>query len=147
MKPDVKKIFEEKGVSINDGDQFGKIIELIKERCILLTDFWEQGYFFFITPSEIDTVSILSKWNENKNQFFVELIRTYSLLNSWEAKALETTFKEIAAASKLKPGELMLPFRIMLVGGKYGPGVFEIAALLGKDETIKRIEHTLSLLG
>jgi glutamyl-tRNA synthetase len=146
LKPDVKKVFEEKGVSINDGDQFGEIIELIKDRCTLLTDFWEQGYFFFISPSEIDTASILSKWNENKNQFFVELILTYSLLNSWEATALETTFKEIAAASKLKPGELMLPFRIMLVGGKYGPGVFEIAALLGKDETIKRIEHTLTLL-
>ena len=40
----------------------------------------------------------------------------------------------------------MLPLRIMLVGGKYGPGVFDIAALLGKEETIKRIEHALSLL-
>jgi glutamyl-tRNA synthetase len=40
----------------------------------------------------------------------------------------------------------MLPFRIMLVGGKFGPGVFEIATLLGKEETIRRIEHTLSLM-
>ena len=58
----------------------------------------------------------------------------------------EHAFKEIAAVSQLKPGELMLPFRIMLVGGKYGPGVFDIAAILGKDETIKRIEHALFLL-
>ena len=40
----------------------------------------------------------------------------------------------------------MLPFRIMLVGGKFGPGVFDIAGLIGKEETTKRIEHTLSLL-
>ena len=41
----------------------------------------------------------------------------------------------------------MLPLRIMLVGGKFGPGVFDIAAIIGKEETIKRIKHTLQLLG
>jgi glutamyl-tRNA synthetase len=55
-------------------------------------------------------------------------------------------FKEIAAANVLKTGELMLPLRVMLVGGKFGPGVFEIAATIGKAATIERIEHTLSLL-
>lgn len=40
----------------------------------------------------------------------------------------------------------MLPLRIMLVGGKFGPGVFEIAATIQKEATILRIEHTLSLL-
>jgi glutamyl-tRNA synthetase len=37
----------------------------------------------------------------------------------------------------------MLPFRIMLVGGKFGPHVFDIVALLGKEETISRIEKAL----
>ena len=40
----------------------------------------------------------------------------------------------------------MLPFRIMLVGGKFGPGVFDIAIVLGKEETIRRVKHTLGLL-
>jgi glutamyl-tRNA synthetase len=146
LKPDVKKIFEHNGVPIDEGNKFEKIIALIKERCTLLTDFWQQGSFFFIAPSEIDTTSILPKWNESKNQFFVELIHTYSAMNLWNVEDLEHTFKELAAASKLKPGELMGAFRIMLVGGKFGPGVFEISALLGKEETIKRIEHTLSLI-
>jgi glutamyl-tRNA synthetase len=146
LMPDVKKIFEEKGITITDEAKFEKIIELVKDRCPLLTDFWEQGSFFFSTPSQIDTPSILSKWTEIKNQFFIELRRSYTLLNSWDAPELEVVFKEISAAVRLKPGELMLPFRIMLVGGKFGPGVFDIASLIGKEETIKRIEHTLSLL-
>ena len=54
--------------------------------------------------------------------------------------------KEIAAANQLKPGEVMLPLRVMLVGGKFGPHVFDIAQELGKEETIKRIQHTLGLL-
>ncbi|MEO8819933.1 MAG: glutamate--tRNA ligase [Ginsengibacter sp.] len=146
LNPDVKKIFEENGIVISDEVKLNKIIDLIKERCILLTDFWQQGSFFFAAPAEIDTSSILPKWNENKNQFFVELIRTYSVLNSWDILDIEQTFKELAAASRLKPGELMLPLRVMLVGGKFGPGVFDISSIIGKEETIKRIEHTLSLI-
>jgi glutamyl-tRNA synthetase len=46
----------------------------------------------------------------------------------------------------LKPGEVMLPLRIMLVGGKFGPHVFDIAALLGKAETIQRVKATLKVL-
>jgi glutamyl-tRNA synthetase len=146
LKPDVKKIFEENSLVINDEKKLEKIIGLVKERCTLLNDFWQQANFFFMPPTEIDTASILPKWNENKNHFFVELIRTYSLMNSWDIADIEHTFKELAAASKLKPGELMLPLRIMLVGGKFGPGVFDIAAIIGKEDTLKRIEHTLTLM-
>ena len=146
LKPDVKNVFEENGIVINDETKFEKIIELIKERCTLLTDFWQQGSFFFIAPEEIDTASILKKWDDKKEQFFVELMRTYSLINSWEVGEAERTFKELASASQIKPGELMMPLRVMLVGQKFGPGVFEIASVLGKEETIKRIEHALSLL-
>jgi glutamyl-tRNA synthetase len=146
LKPDVKKIFKDNGIAIYDENKLEKVIELIKERCTLLTDFLQQGGFFFVAPAEIDIKAILPKWDANKNHFFVELIRAYSLINLWDVIDLEHTFKELAAANKLKPGELMLPFRIMLVGAKFGPGVFEISALLGKEETIKRIERTLSLL-
>jgi glutamyl-tRNA synthetase len=56
---------------------------------------------------------------------------------------LETEFKNLATAQGLKPGELMLPFRVMLVGGKFGPGVFDIAILLGKVEVQNRIKLAL----
>ncbi len=59
---------------------------------------------------------------------------------------LEKELKEMASVHDLKPGELMLPFRIMLVGGKFGPGVFEIAELIGKQETIARIQAGLAAL-
>jgi glutamyl-tRNA synthetase len=52
----------------------------------------------------------------------------------------------MAAAKNIKPGELLAPLRIMLVGGKFGPGVFEIAAILGRAETIRRIQHVMSIL-
>jgi glutamyl-tRNA synthetase len=142
----VKKIFEEKGLVINDEEKYNKVLELVKDRCTLLTDFYEQSVFFFVAPEKMDIDSIKPKWNDKKQQFFVELARAWELSTLWENKDLENTFKEIAAAHQIKPGELMLPLRIMLVGGKFGPGVFDIAAVIGKEDTKKRIEHTLRLL-
>ncbi|HEY5407715.1 MAG TPA: glutamate--tRNA ligase [Ginsengibacter sp.] len=142
----VNKIFLEKGVTNEDEKKLLPIIDLIKDRCTLLEDFWEQANFFFVKPIEIDTASILSKWSEQKNLFFNELMKSYEFMNLWNAIETEHVFKEIAAMNQLKPGELMLPLRIMLVGKKSGPGVFDIASLLGKQETIERIQHGLSLL-
>jgi len=63
---------------------------------------------------------------------------------SIDPAAFEQQFKKLSEEKGIKAGELMLPFRIMLVGGKFGPHVFDIAALLGKRETISRIEKALA---
>ena len=142
----VRSEFEKAGIQITDGVLLGKVIGLVKDRCTLLPDFVQQGAFFFQSPGSIDIDAVKPKWDDARNMFFTELIRAYALSTLWETHDLEKEFKELAAANQLKPGDLMLPFRIMLVGGKFGPGVFDIAAIIGKEETIQRIEHTLQLL-
>jgi glutamyl-tRNA synthetase len=146
LQPVIKKLLEEKGITVASDITLNKIIALVKDRCNLLTDFYDQSYFFYNTPEKIDTATILPKWSDQKHLFFRELIRTYKLTTIWNASETEHALKEIAAVHQLKPGELMLPFRIMLVGGKSGPGVFDIAEILGKEETIKRISNGLVLL-
>lgn len=146
LESGVGNMLKENGIEVVSGETLRKVIELVKERCVLLTDFVQQSSFFFKTPGTIDTAAVKPKWNEAKKLFFAELIRNYELAADWDAHSLENNFKEIAAVNDLKPGELMLPLRIMLVGGKFGPGVFDIAAILGKKETITRIETALKLL-
>jgi glutamyl-tRNA synthetase len=146
LKTKVRGLLEEKGLSVAEDNQLEKVIKLVKDRCTLLTDFYDQCSFFFQSPATIDTAAIQPKWDEKKQLFFIELIRAYELATLWQHDDLEIVFKELAAANHLKPGELMLPFRIMLVGGKFGPGVFDVAAILGKEETINRIKKTLTLL-
>ena len=131
---------------IPDKNKLDQVIELVKDRCTLLTDFVQQSSFFFKSPETFDIAAIQPKWNEQKNLFFLELIREFELMQFWNHDSLENEFKELASANQIKPGELMLPLRIMLVGGKFGPHVFNIAEILGKEETIKRIQHTLKLL-
>jgi glutamyl-tRNA synthetase len=142
----VKELLENKGIVITDQARFIQVLELVKERCHLLTDFAEQGAFFFKAPEKYDVDAVKPKWNEAKQVFFAELIRNFELNSNWNAHDLETGFKEMAAAHQIKPGELLLPLRIMLVGGKFGPHVFDIAEILGKEETVVRVKHFLGLL-
>lgn len=141
--PQVKRIFEEKGLHVMNDDFFYKVLSLVKDRCTLLTDFWEHSFFFFKPPKEFDTVSFRVKWNEEKKSFFKSYSKALASMNEWTAGSLESTFKQIAEQHSIKPGELQLPFRVMLVGGKFGPPVFHIAEVLGKDETMNRLDSAL----
>jgi glutamyl-tRNA synthetase len=145
LESGVKTLLKEKGITEIDSSILKKVIVLVKDRCTLLTDFYEQSYFFFKSPEKWDMDSVKPKWNETKKLFFAEVIRNFELSTDWNAGILESNFKEIASANQIKPGEVLLPFRIMLVGSKFGPGVFDIAALLGKEETIYRIKKALSV--
>jgi len=138
------KILEDKGITIQDEDYLITVINLVKERCTLLPDFYQQSSYFFEQPKEYDLNAVKPKWTDAKTDFYKALI---AMLNnsetSIEAVTFEEQFKKLAEEKAIKAGELMLPFRIMLVGGKFGPHVFDIAALLGKQETISRIEKAL----
>jgi glutamyl-tRNA synthetase len=126
---------------------FEKVLELVKDRCTLLPDFVPNAGFFFQRPAAIDLPAVQPKWTPAKQLFFVELIRQWELQPGWgDAHTLEAGFKEMAAAAAIKPGDLLLPLRIMLVGGKFGPHVFDIAVLLGRQETTDRVRHVLGLL-
>ncbi|HYV53002.1 MAG TPA: glutamate--tRNA ligase [Chitinophagaceae bacterium] len=139
----VRKIFEQHGIVINDDDHFLKILELIKDRCTLLTDFYDQSHFFFKAPEEYDLNAVKPKWSEGKKRFFESFIEEIRATDMWESAFIEDGFKKLAMMQDIKPGELQLPFRVMLVGGKFGPPVFDIAAVLGKGETIQRIQKAL----
>jgi len=144
LKSDVKQILEDKGIVIKDEAFLLTVIDLVKERCPLLPDFYQQSSYFFEQPNEYDLNAVKPKWTDAKTAFYKALI---DMLNnsaaSIDATVFEEQFKKLEEEKAIKAGELMLPFRIMLVGGKFGPHVFDIAALLGKEETISRIGKAL----
>lgn len=140
----VEKLFAANWVQVAEDEKLDKVIELVKDRCTLLTDFWQQASFFFIAPETLDVASVKPKWNEDKAMFFDILSEKFTLLQDWNAANIETLFKDTATEKGIKMGELQLPFRIMLVGAKFGPAVFDIAALIGRRETIARIKKGLT---
>jgi glutamyl-tRNA synthetase len=139
----VKNIFAAKDIIVKDETYFLTVLELVKERCTLLTDFYAQAGYFFEAPTTLDTDAVKPKWTTEKHNFFIAFIQKIKDTTDYNAANMEVIFKELAAEKNIKPGELQLPMRIMLVGQKFGPGVFEIAATIGKAETISRIENAL----
>jgi glutamyl-tRNA synthetase len=134
--------FEERGVTPDLG-LLRAVVALIKERCHLLSDFYAQGHFFFKAPDQVDLATIKQKWNTAGTTFFEDWMTQLNQIDEWTHTALEFSFSELAREKGIKKGDLMLPLRIMLVGGKYGPGVFNIIELIGREETKSRIKNTL----
>lgn len=143
LKPAVKAVLLEKNISVPDEELLGKVIGLVKDRCSLLPDFVQQSDFFFKTPDEWDIAAVKPKWSAEKKNFFEQYSSRLLTLSEWTSQTLENSFKELSQEKNIKPGELQLPFRIMLVGGKFGPPVFEIASIIGKEETVNRIKNAL----
>ena len=143
LLPMVQKTLKESGIVANE-DQLLKIIPLVKDRCQLLNDFIQQSSFFFVDPAETDLELIRPKWDQQKTAFFTNWLNKLNEGFSSDASALEAEFKELAAAAQIKMGELQLPLRIMLVGGKFGPPVFEIIALAGAAATTRRVSRALN---
>jgi glutamyl-tRNA synthetase len=145
LLPDVKGVYLQNGVTTGD-QELMSMINSVKERCTLLTDFWDQGSFFFVAPQNPDLSSFQAKWTPEKKSFFEDYVKEIDMMPDYNFQALEQSFKSMASEKNIKPGELQLPLRVMLVGGKFGPPVFEIAEKIGKAETIKRIIAALQLL-
>jgi glutamyl-tRNA synthetase len=147
LLPLVDAVLREHGVEA-DEERLALAIPLVKERCALLTDFVAQSAFLFRPPPALDLEAVTAKWNPQKERFFLDWSEMLATMeHDWTATGIETSFQQAAAAAGIKAGELQLPLRVMLVGGKYGPPVFTIAGMLGQRETYARIRRALRELG
>ncbi|HYK75573.1 MAG TPA: glutamate--tRNA ligase [Daejeonella sp.] len=145
IKPQILDILKQRDVILSDDEYLEKVIALVKERLTFLQDFWDQSSFFFEQPQEYDLNAVKPKWNEAKTAFFESYIQALNNQQGTSATEQEAAFKELAQNHEIKVGELMLPLRVMLVGGKFGPGVFDIVNLLGTAKTIERIQLALKV--
>jgi glutamyl-tRNA synthetase len=114
-------MFEENTAAEIPTAKLEEVVGMIKDRCTLLPDFWTQGRFFFVAPETID-MSGVKDWNDTKKQFFSTWIEKLSEITEWKHGDIEAHFNAHLATSGLKKGDVLLPLRVMLVGGKFGPG-------------------------
>ncbi|WP_285010077.1 glutamate--tRNA ligase [Pedobacter faecalis] len=143
LMPLVRSVLGEQATDVITDKYFLNVVRLVKDRCTLLSDFKLQAGYFFKAPEVFDVDAVKPKWTEIKANFFSAFADT--ITDERSASDLEERFKLLSAEHGLKAGEVMLPFRVMLVGGKFGPGVFDIAAMLGAQETIQRIRSAVNM--
>ena len=138
-------ILEEKGIN-KDKDFVLKVVSAIKERAVFVKDFWDLSSFFFETPTEYDAKASKKNWKEGTPELMTELIAVISSIGDLSSENTEKEIKEWITAKEIGFGKVMQPLRLSLVGKLAGPHLFDIIAMIGKEETIKRLENAIEKL-
>ena len=138
-------ILAEKGIK-KDNEFVIKVISLIKERATFVADFWDLSNFFFETPAAYDEKAVKKQWKEDSPELMKELIAVIETVEYFTSLNFETTVKEWITTKEIGFGKVMQPFRLSLVGALKGPNLFDIAEMIGKQETINRIKKATDTL-
>ena len=120
-----------------------KFIELMRERAVTLDEFWSGGYYFFEQPSAYEEKMILKKWDPARRPLFEGLFNDFEALGAFEAAELEKLANAFMEANELKFGDVLPILRIGTTGTTKGPSIYEVMAVLGKTETIARLNTAL----
>lgn len=127
----------------NNLDYITKVVSLIKERATFVSDFWDLSSFFFEAPTEYDAKASKKAWKQDTSELMKELISILSNVEDFSAENTENIVKQWITSKEIGFGKIMQPFRLSLVGAMKGPHIFDITSLIGKEETIKRIERAI----
>ncbi|SDK78090.1 glutamyl-tRNA synthetase [Salinimicrobium catena] len=123
-----------------------KVIALLKERATFVSDFWELGNYFFTAPENYDEKAAKKAWKEDTTNVIEQVKSILKETEDFSASNLQDKVKGWITDQGIGFGKVMQPFRLSLVGAMQGPDVFEIAAAIGKEETINRLEKAQQTL-
>ena len=136
---DEKKIIVSKEFTQN-------VIGLVKNRAHFSEDLWEQGNFFFEAPTSYDAKTVKKRWKEDTPKQLTELIELIDGLDDFSSENQETVVKQWIESNEYNLGSIMNAFRLALVGEPRGPHVFDITSLIGKEETINRLQKAITTI-
>lgn len=123
-----------------------QVVILMRERVSYIHEFYEKGAYFFTPPSEYDTSVVSKRWKDDSSSLLKKYAEEISSLSNPAKEDYETALKKIAADNSKGAGDIIHPLRLALSGVGGGPGVYDITVLLGKQETINRINKIVETL-
>ena len=123
------------------------VVSMMKDRVSFVKELWPLCSFFFIAPTEYDEKTVKKRWKENSTQQMTELCEVLENIEDFSIEGQEAIVEKWIADKGYKMGDIMNAFRVALVGIGKGPGMFDISAFLGKEETIHRLKKAIQVLG
>ena len=142
LAKDLQEILKQNGVDANE-DFVGEVCEQLKERATFVKDMWEEGKYYFVAPKSYDEKTIRKKWKEDTSNLLSEFKNRIEAISEFSSENIEIEFKSYLEEKEIGMGKLLPAFRVSLTGLGMGPSLFDIAALLGKEETTKRMKTAL----
>jgi glutamyl-tRNA synthetase len=138
-----RPVLKEKGYE--RGDQFLRdFCRLVKEKVQFVHEFWDHGKYVFEAPASYDEKVISKKWKEGSAPVFVTLSEKFAVVNAWNVENITAAFHDAESASGKIDMQLL---RVLISGVAGGPQLFDMLALIGKDEVLDRLRKALAHLG
>lgn len=122
------------------------VVELIKERASFTKDLWNLSHFFFVAPTEYDAKAQKKALKEGTGAILNKLVEIINATEDYSVESLQTNIKGWITSNEIGFGKVMQPLRFALAGALSGPDLFQIMFMIGKQETIKRIEKVIGML-
>lgn len=135
-------IVKEKGIETSLAN-LTKVVGQVKERANFITDLWDLADYFFVAPTSYDE-KVTKKWNEETKETLTKVAEQLNSYTDFTSLNIENTLKEWMTDNEIGMGKVMQPLRLSLVGELKGPHLFDIIEMIGKQETIKRIEKAIA---
>lgn len=123
-----------------DVNYIALVVSLIKERATFVSDFWDLSAFFFVAPSAYDEKASKKALKEDTVELMTKVIEIVTVTKEFTIENLQAKLKGWITDNNIGFGKVMMPLRLALVGALQGPDVFDIMFMIGKEETVNRIE-------
>ena len=124
-----------------------QVVSMMKDRVSFVKELWPLCSFFFIAPTEYDAKTVKKRWKENSAQVMTELAAVLEGIDDFSVEGQEPVVMAWVEKQGYKLGDVMNAFRLALVGEGKGPGMFDISAFLGKEESLRRLRRAVEVLG
>ncbi|MDX1270254.1 glutamate--tRNA ligase [Bizionia paragorgiae] len=129
-----------------DVNYIALVVGLVKERATFISDLWELSSYFFVAPESYDEKASKKAFKDDTKDLMLQLVDIISKNTEFEVETLQTEIKGWITSNAIGFGKIMMPLRLALVGALQGPDVFDIMYMIGKQETVKRIEKVIAML-
>ena len=123
--------------------EIAKVIPCLNQRAKTLVEMAEKSAFFFKKEVEFDEKARNKFLTEDARPLLEKVIAGFSTLDDFSAENIETLFKKIVEEQGMKLGKLAQPVRVALTGTTVSPGIYDVILLLGKEETLKRLQNVV----
>lgn len=128
-------------------ERITQVVAMMKDRVNFVKELWPLCSFFFIAPTEYDEKTVKKRWKADSAKVMGELADVLEGIDDFSVKGQEPVVMKWVEEKGYKLGDVMNAFRLTLVGIGKGPGMFDISAFLGKEETLKRLRKAIEVLG
>ena len=140
------KILKGKNIEVSF-DFAEKVVGLVKERCSFAQEIWDQSSFFFVKPETYDEKIIKKRWKEDTPQRLREIADILNSITDFSVETADQAVHSYIEKNELNMGQIMNCLRLSIVGEGKGPNLFEIICLIGKEETLERINTAIETIG